>query len=131
MKFVKVILAIYCYATVEACFQQQWRGHKVICCPNGTAIETTTGQKIWVVQKSEVCDATGYVKNSKVANWVLFTIIGTLSGCCCWWKFPFKKVWRTVSKCCATEAQAEEQPEAIEVKVIKATPAKLPRSQSV
>ena len=67
MKFVKVVLANYCFAIVEEGFQLQWRGHKVICCPNGTAIEAASRQKIWVLQKSEICDATVDDKNSGVA----------------------------------------------------------------
>ena len=117
--------------------QKEWRGHRITCCANGTSMETHTGQKIWVAQRPAICDVTSAneksakSKSSKILKGLI--ILGTLMLCagCCLKKFPYRKVWQMLSKCCASKIDGTEQEEGIEIKVIKkeASP-KLARSRS-
>ena len=137
MKVVNVVFAICICAMLEACMQQQWRGHRIFCCSNGTAIESPTGQKVWVVQKPLICkDMTNKEEsdagNSKILK-VLFVIVTcAICACCCWYKCPVQNWCRRMSKCCMKKTGETVQPENIDIEAPKTEKkAKLPRSQSL
>ena len=135
MKVLYVLAALCCYTiVVETCFQKDWRGHKVMCCPNGTATELAPNQKVWVAQKAIVCGASTIKEKSgskltKVIKWLMPLFTLALIAGFCWRKFPCQRVAAIITKCCPDKANAAENLE--EVKVVKAkAEATLLRSQS-
>ena len=126
------MIAIFgvCYSIMQACESHEWRGHRIVCCTNGTAIESKIGEKVWVAQKPGICGFSVTTKKSDT-NWpkvLIFMLITVASICCCWWKFPFQKVRQILQCCYKTEAAEENQIQVkeVEMKVAK----KLPKSQS-
>ena len=135
MKVLYLVSAFCFYAIVEICVQREWRGHKVLCCPKGTAMEVSPGQNVWVTQKTSVCGASSIEekpdsKSKKVMKWLIALLVLGIVACCCWRKFPIQRITAMITKCCPTKADVVENPK-LEVKVIKTEAvAKLPRSQS-
>ena len=56
MKLLIIATVWLCYTVAQACEIQVWRGHKIHCCTNGTAIKNASGGKVWVSQKPLICN---------------------------------------------------------------------------
>ena len=116
------------YTASQACEMQEWQGHRIYCCANGTAIESKIGQKVWVAQKPRICNLPATTKMSEQTNLpkvIILTVIIVASVCVCLWKCLVQKV-RRIIRFCKTETEDENQVNEMEVKVMR----KMPKSQS-
>ena len=125
-----MIAMLICYSISKACESHEWRGHRIYCCNNGTAIQSKNGEKVWVAEKPEICNFAVSAKKSETSlpKIITFILITVASVCYCFWKFPFQKVWQSIQRCCKTEATEKNQKQGkeVELKVVKI----MPKSQS-
>ena len=49
------------------CEERMWRGHKVLCCNNGSAVMAAEGFWLWVKQRPPICGPDLYKDVSKAA----------------------------------------------------------------
>ena len=130
MKLLIIATVLLCYTMAQACEIQVWRGHKIHCCTNGTAIENASGGKVWVSQKPLICNESGNEtakSETSVLKVIIFAFIIVASALCCWWKCPAQKIRLVILRCCKREAAEEEDQKKGEVQLkVK----KLPKSQS-
>ena len=85
-----------CFAIQEACESQQWRGHQILCCSNGTAI-INKGMKVWVAKRPFICAPTEKTKKSSIVIKVVGCVM--LVACCGLQCYCTK--WKNLLRCCA------------------------------
>ena len=68
-----------------ACEERMWRGHKVLCCNNGSAVMAAEGEWIWVKERPPICGAGLYRNVSKAASkaTIVIIILGTIACVAC------------------------------------------------
>ena len=82
LALVLVLVVIWCS---EACVEKQWRGHKVLCCENGSAVFSKNKQWIWTEERPLVC---GFHENNFQSKPVAIAsiaaiVIGTMACVAC------------------------------------------------
>ena len=68
-----------------ACEERIWRGHKVLCCKNGSAVMAAEGKWIWVKERPPICGPELYKNVSKAASkaTIVLIILGTIACVAC------------------------------------------------
>ena len=68
-----------------ACEERMWRGHKVLCCNNGSAVTAAEGKWIWVKKRLPICGPELFKDVSKAASkaTIVLVIIGTIACVAC------------------------------------------------
>ena len=105
MKVLFIVVAVWlCVAALKACKSQQWRGHTILCCANGTAL-INQGKKLWVAQKPVFCAPTEKEESGKNGPIKILGII-LLLACCGMQCFCIK--WKKMLKCLMHKEQVRQ-----------------------
>ena len=79
------------------CEKLQWRGHAILCCPNGTAFKADKGL-VWTEQKPSMCLGAEKKKESKALETIMLLLLVLFLACCCCQMF-YGIVWCEVLRC--------------------------------
>ena len=65
----------------SSCTEKKWQSHRKSCCNNGSAVQTTDGEHVWVKARSVTCGSTQIeVEDKSASRGVLIVVmIGTIA----------------------------------------------------
>ena len=79
-----VVTLMEAFVMLLACRSHTWKGHNVLCCPNGTAFGKAPNQ-IWAEQIPLFCASEDVLAKEQMNAWqiigVLITMAATAAGC--------------------------------------------------
>ena len=86
MKLMIVMCALMSFnAMTVACENHQWKGHKILCCKNGTMF-VIGGQQVWVKERPVFCQASNNSVEEKTSAvrviGIIVALIGTVFSVC-------------------------------------------------